>query len=181
MALDALTLSLLAKELDRDLQGARIDKIHQPSKDEIVMHMRKRDGNIKLLISARSGSARVCITNESFENPQVPPSFCMLMRKYFAGAKFVAANSIKGERIIMLAFTATSEMGDTVQLDLAVELMGRYANIVAINQEGKAIDAMKRVDADASSVRQLLPGLTYKLPPNRDNPNLIGETEQVLE
>ena len=181
MALDAITLALLAKELDSELQGARIDKIHQPSKDEIVMHMRKRDGNIKLLISARSGSARVCLTNESFENPQTPPSFCMLMRKYFAGAKFVAANSIKGERIIMLAFTATSEMGDTVQLDLAVELMGRYANIVAINQEGKVIDAMKRVDADASSVRQLLPGLTYKLPPNRDNPHLIEETQQVLD
>ena len=108
MALDAITLALLAKELDSELQGARIDKIHQPSKDEIVMHMRKRDGNIKLLISARSGSARVCLTNESFENPQTPPSFCMLMRKYFAGAKFVAANSIKGERIIMLAYTATS-------------------------------------------------------------------------
>ena len=181
MALDAITLALLAKELDGELQGARIDKIHQPSKDEIVMHMRKRDGNIKLLISARSGSARVCLTNESFENPQTPPSFCMLMRKYFAGAKFVAANSIKGERIIMLAFTATSEMGDTVQLDLAVELMGRYANIVAINQDGKVIDAMKRVDADASSVRQLLPGLTYKLPPNRDNPHLIEETQQVLD
>lgn len=181
MALDAITLALLAKELDSELQGARIDKIHQPSKDEIVMHMRKRDGNIKLLISARSGSARVCLTNESFENPQTPPSFCMLMRKYFAGAKFVAANSIKGERIIMLAFTATSEMGDTVQLDLAVELMGRYANIVAINQDGKVIDAMKRVDADASSVRQLLPGLTYKLPPNRDNPHLIEETQQVLD
>ena len=181
MALDAITLALLAKELDSELQGARIDKIHQPSKDEVVMHMRKRDGNIKLLISARSGSARVCLTNESFENPQTPPSFCMLMRKYFAGAKFVAANSIKGERIIMLAFTATSEMGDTVQLDLAVELMGRYANIVAINQDGKVIDAMKRVDADASSVRQLLPGLTYKLPPNRDNPHLIEETQQVLD
>ena len=181
MALDAITLALLAKELDSELQGARIDKIHQPSKDEIVMHMRKRDGNIKLLISARSGSARVCLTNESFENPQTPPSFCMLMRKYFAGAKFVAANSIKGERIIMRAFTATSEMGDTVQLDLAVELMGRYANIVAINQDGKVIDAMKRVDADASSVRQLLPGLTYKLPPNSDNPHLIEETQQVLD
>lgn len=181
MALDAITLSLLAKELDVDLQGARVDKIHQPSKDEIVMHLRKRDGNIKLLISARSGSARVCLTKESFENPQTPPSFCMLMRKYFQGAKFVAANSIKGERIIMLSFTATSEMGDTVSLDLAIELMGRYANIVAINQNGKIIDAMKRVDADASSVRQLLPGLTYKLPPNRDNPNLITESQQVLD
>ena len=181
MALDAITLSLLAKELDEQLQGSRVDKIHQPSKDEIVMHIRKRDGNIKLLISARSGSARVCITNENFENPQTPPSFCMLMRKYFAGAKFVVANSIKGERIIMMAFSATSEMGDTVQLDLAIELMGRYANIVAVNQDGKVIDAMKRVDADASSVRQLLPGLTYKLPPNRENPNLITEPEQVLE
>ena len=181
MALDAITLALLAKELDEQLQGARIDKIHQPSKDEIVMHMRRRDGNIKLLISARSGSARVCLTNESFENPQTPPSFCMLMRKYFAGAKFVAATSIKGERIIMLSFTATSEMGDTVELDLAIELMGRYANIVAINHHGKVIDAMKRVDADASSVRQLLPGLTYKLPPNRDNPHLIEETQQVLD
>ncbi len=181
MALDAITLSLLAKELDVELQGARVDKIHQPSKDEIVMHLRKRDGNIKLLISARSGSARVCLTKESFENPQTPPSFCMLMRKYFQGAKFVAANSIKGERIIMLSFTATSEMGDTVSLDLAIELMGRYANIVAINQNGKIIDAMKRVDADASSVRQLLPGLTYKLPPNRDNPNLITESQQVLD
>ena len=180
MALDAITLSLLAKELDTHLQGTRVDKIHQPSKDEIVLHLRKRDGNLKLLVSARSGSARVCLTKESFENPQVPPSFCMLMRKYFAGAKFVAANSIKGERIIMLSFTATSEMGDTVELDMAVELMGRYANIVAINQNGKVIDAMKRVDADASSVRQLLPGLTYKLPPNRENPHLIEETDQVL-
>lgn len=181
MALDAITMALLAKELDQSLQGARIDKIHQPSKDEIVMHIRKRDGNAKLLISARSGSARVCVTKENFENPQTPPSFCMLMRKYFAGAKFVAATSIKGERIIMLSFSATSEMGDTVQLDLAVELMGRYANIVAINQDGKVIDAMKRVDADASSVRQLLPGITYKLPPNRENPNLITETDKVLE
>ncbi len=181
MALDAITMALLAKELDQSLQGARIDKIHQPSKDEIVMHIRKRDGNAKLLISARSGSARVCVTKENFENPQTPPSFCMLMRKYFAGAKFVAATSIKGERIIMLSFSATSEMGDTVQLDLAVELMGRYANIVAINQDGKVIDAMKRVDADASSVRQLLPGITYKLPPNRENPNLIYETQQVLD
>lgn len=180
MALDAITLSLLAKELDTQLQGTRVDKIHQPSKDEIVLHLRKRDGNLKLLVSARSGSARVCLTKENFENPQVPPSFCMLMRKYFAGAKFVAANSIKGERIIMLSFTATSEMGDTVELDMAVELMGRYANIVAINQNGKVIDAMKRVDADASSVRQLLPGLTYKLPPNRENPHLIEETDQVL-
>ncbi len=181
MALDAITMSLLAAELDEQLQGSRIDKIHQPSKDEVVFHMRKRDGNIKLLLSARSGSARLCLTNESFENPQTPPSFCMLLRKYLSGARFIGATSVEGERIIMLTFTATSEMGDTVNIDIAAELMGRYANLVIINGQGKIIDAMKRVDADVSSVRQLLPGLTYKLPPNRDNPKFISQTDKVLE
>lgn len=181
MALDAITMSLLAAELDESLQGSRIDKIHQPSKDEVVFHMRKRDGNVKLLLSARSGSARLCLTNESFENPQTPPSFCMLLRKYLSGARFIGATSVEGERIIMLTFTATSEMGDTVNIDIASELMGRYANLVIINGQGKIIDAMKRVDADASSVRQLLPGLTYKLPPNRDNPKFISQTQAVVD
>ena len=181
MALDAITMALLAEELDERLQGSRIDKIHQPSKDEVVFHLRRRDGNLKLLLSARSGSARLCLTNESFENPQVPPSFCMLLRKYLSGARFVSAASVEGERIIMLSFTATSEMGDTVNIDIAAELMGRYANLVIINGDGKIIDAIKRVDADASSVRQLLPGLTYKLPPNRDNPKFISETDDVLK
>ena len=181
MALDAITMALLAKELDEGLQGSRIDKIHQPSKDEVVFHMRKRDGNLKLMLSARSGSARICLTNESFENPRVPPSFCMLLRKYLSGARFIGATSVEGERIIMLTFTATSEMGDTVNIDIAAELMGRYANLVIINGDGKIIDAMKRVDADASAVRQLLPGLMYKLPPNRDNPKFISQTEKVLE
>ena len=181
MALDAITMSLLAAELDESLQGSRIDKIHQPSKDEVVFHMRKRDGNVKLLLSARSGSARLCLTDESFENPQTPPSFCMLLRKYLSGARFIGATSVEGERIIMLTFTATSEMGDTVNIDIAAELMGRYANLVIINGQGKIIDAMKRVDADASSVRQLLPGLTYKLPPNRDNPKFISQTQAVID
>jgi hypothetical protein len=127
MALDAITMSLLAGELDQALQGSRIDKIHQPSRDEVVFHMRKRDGNIKLLLSARSGSARICLTNESFENPQTPPSFCMLLRKYLSGARFVGAASVEGERIIMLTFTATSEMGDTVNIDIAAELMWELA------------------------------------------------------
>lgn len=181
MALDSITLSLLARELDEKLQGSRVDKVHQPSKDEVVFHLRKRDGNLKLLLSARSGSARICTTEEDFENPRVPPSFCMLLRKYFRGARFVSAQSVEGERIIMLSFTATSEMGDTIDLDIAAELMGRYANLVIIGGDGKIIDAMKRVDADASRVRQLLPGLTYKLPPNTGNPKLISQGDEVLE
>ncbi len=181
MALDAITISLLSNELNSNLDNSRIDKIHQPSKDEIVLHLRKRDGNLKLLISARSGSARICLTKEVFENPKTPPSFCMLLRKYLGGARFISSNFIKGERIIMLSFLATSEIGDLVNIDMAIELMGRYANIVLINDEGKIIDAMKRVDADASSIRQLLPGIIYKLPPNRENPRLIEETKEVIK
>ena len=181
MALDSMTMALLAKELNRQLADSRVDKIHQPSKDEMVFHMRRRSGSFKLLLSARSGTARICVTQEEFENPAAPPSFCMLMRKYFSGARFVSARAAEGERLIMLTFSATSEMGDTVKLEIAAELMGRYANLVLINGDGKIIDAMKRVDADASALRQLLPGLVYKLPPRKDSPIFVSQTRQVLE
>ena len=181
MALDSMTMALLAKELNRQLADSRVDKIHQPSKDEMVFHMRRRSGSFKLLLSARSGTARICVTQEEFENPAAPPSFCMLMRKYFSGARFVSARAVEGERLIMLTFSATSEMGDTVKLEIAAELMGRYANLVLINGDGKIIDAMKRVDADASALRQLLPGLVYKLPPRKDSPIFVSQTRQVLE
>jgi predicted ribosome quality control (RQC) complex YloA/Tae2 family protein len=142
--------------------------------------MRSRDGNIKLLLSARSGSARICITKEAFENPLTPPSFCMLLRKYLSGARFLGARSVRGDRIIFLSFSTVNEMGDTVDIDIAAELMGRYANLVIINRDGRIIDAMKRVDADASSVRQLLPGLQYKLPPNKEAFSLFEQTEELL-
>ncbi len=181
MALDAVTISLLSNELNQNLDSARIDKIHQPSKDEIVLHLRTRKENLKLLISARSGSARVSITKESFENPPSPPSFCMLLRKYLGTARFIRSDFVIGERIIKLLFSASNEIGDIVDITLYAELMGRYANIVLVNKDGKIIDAMKRVDADASSVRQLLPGLEYKLPPNKENPNLIHQSEEVIK
>lgn len=181
MALDSMTMALLADELNRQLADSRVDKIHQPSKDEMVFHMRRRSGSFKLLLSARSGTARICVTQEEFENPAAPPSFCMLMRKYFSGARFVSARAVEGERLIMLTFSATSEMGDTVKLEIAAELMGRYANLVLINSDGRIIDAMKRVDADASALRQLLPGLVYKLPPRKDSPVFVSRTRQVLE
>lgn len=181
MALDSMTMALLARELNRQLADSRVDKIHQPSKDEMVFHMRRRSGSFKLLLSARSGTARICVTQEEFENPAAPPSFCMLMRKYFSGARFVSARAVEGERLIMLTFSATSEMGDTVKLEIAAELMGRYANLVLINGDGRIIDAMKRVDADASALRQLLPGLIYKLPPRKDSPVFVSQTQQVLD
>ena len=175
MALDAVTLALAAKELQAALCGARIDKIHQPTRDEVLLVMRRQDGagryeSLRLLLSARSGSARVCVTSEAYENPAVPPSFCMLLRKHLAGGRLADVRTVPGDRIVFFDFLCTSEMGDAVNNTLAAELMGRYCNLVlfrtpAPGETGKIIDALKRVDFEASAVRQLLPGLGYTLPP----------------
>ncbi|MEG1275166.1 MAG: NFACT family protein, partial [Ruthenibacterium sp.] len=161
MALDAATIALAAKELSARLADAKIDKIFEPTRDEVVLNLRLRGGagaNPHLFVSARSGSARVCLTQESFENPAVPPSFCMLLRKHFTGGRLLSVRTLPDERIVFFDFQCTSEMGDTVQNTLAVELMGRYSNLVLV-QGGKIIDALKRVDFEDSEVRQLLPGL----------------------
>jgi len=180
MALDAATLALVAAELNETLVGARIDKIFQPTRDEVLLLLRSRNGNAKLLISARSGSARIGVTGESFENPQTPPSFCMLLRKYLTGGKLESVRAHPGERLVFFQFTCTSEMGDTVSITAAAELMGRYSNLVLIDGQNKVIDALKRVDFDASSVRPLLPGLTYTLPPQQGKPDFFELTAQEL-
>ena len=174
MALDAATLALTARELEAQLQDAKIDKIFEPTKDEILLAMRTRAGALRLFISARSGSARVCLTQESFENPMTPPSFCMLLRKHFSGGRFLGVRTIEGERIVFFDFQCTNEMGDSVKNTLAAELMGRYSNLVLINADGKIIDALKRVDYEDSDVRQLLPGIAYTLPPMPEKPLFLA-------
>ena len=173
MALDAAILALTAREINDRLIGARVDKIFQPTRDEAVLMMRSRQGAARLLISARSGASRIGITNESFENPQVPPSFCMLLRKYLTAGRLEEVRAERGERLVYFVFACTNEMGDPVRITLAAELMGRYANLVVIGGDGRIIDALKRVDLDASAVRPLLPGLPYTLPPRQGKPDFF--------
>ena len=160
MALDAATLALVANELNSTLLDAKIDKIFEPTRDEVLMTLRTRTQTFKLLLSARSGSARVCLTKESFENPLTPPGFCMLLRKHLTGGRLTGLHMEPGDRIVFFDFLCTNEMGDLVTNTLAAELMGRYSNLVLI-QSGKIIDALKRVDFEDSEIRQLLPGLPY--------------------
>ena len=173
MALDAATLSLAAAELKQALSNSRIDKIFEPTRDEVVMTLRSRTETFKLLLSARSGSARVCFTGESFENPATPPSFCMLLRKYLSGGKLLDVRMLQGDRIVFFDFQCVNEMGDLVVNTLAAELMGRYSNLVLFQGE-KIIDALKRVDFEDSEVRQLLPGLKYTLPSAPPRPNFFS-------
>ncbi len=164
MALDGAFLSMVKKELE-PLVGGRVDKISQPSREEIVIAMRTRGGNEKLLFSASAGSARVHITKKSIENPKVPPMFCMLMRKHLGNGRLLSIRQDGLERILYFDFEAMNELGDMVTITLAAEIMGRCSNIVMINAEGKIIDSIKRVDLEMSRERPVLPGMTYSYPP----------------
>lgn len=179
MALDAALLALMADELAEKLLDARIDKIFEPTRDEVVLTLRTRTDTFKLLLSARSGSARACLTQESFENPKVPPSFCMLLRKHLSGGKLMELTAEPGDRILYFRFQCVNEMGDLVQNILAVELMGRYSNLVLV-QEGRIIDALKRVDFEDSPIRQLMPGLPYTLPPKPPRPDFFSKQPREL-
>ncbi len=168
MALDAVTLSLLSCELNERLLGARIDKITMPSKEEVLLSLRTRNDSFKLFICLRSGGARIGVSEEIYENPDVPPSFCMLLRKHLSGGRILSVEGVHGERIVNLSVAATNELGDGRTIIVAAELMGRYANLVLYEKDGKVIDALKRIDFEASEQRQLLPGLLYTLPPKQD-------------
>ncbi|MDE7303045.1 MAG: NFACT family protein [Oscillospiraceae bacterium] len=167
MALDGAFLYMVKKELE-PLIGGRVDKISQPSREEIVMTLRTRGGNEKLLFSAAAGSARVHITKKSIENPKVPPMFCMLLRKHLGNGRLLDIRQDGLERILYFDFEAMNELGDMVKVTLAAEIMGRCSNVVIINAEGKIIDSIKRVDFEMSRERPVLPNMTYTCPPRDD-------------
>ena len=179
MALDAATLALCARELKTTLLDSRIDKIFEPTRDEVLLLLRTRTDTYRLLLSARSGSARVCLTGESFENPATPPGFCMLLRKHLAGGRLLDIRMEPGERIVFFDFQCVNEMGDLVKNTLAAELMGRYSNLVLV-QEGRILDALKRVDFEDSAIRQLLPGLPYTMPPRPARPDFFSVSSAAL-
>lgn len=180
MALDGAFLSCIRRELESVAIGARVDKIAQPSRDELVLHLRWRGDSGKLLISAGAGNARIHFTASSPENPKQPPMFCMLLRKHLAGARFSGVRQVGLDRILLLDFETTNELGDPVTITLAVEIMGRYSNIILVGAEGKVIDAIKRIDLETSSVRQVLPGMRYTLPPEQDKLSLLETTPEAI-
>lgn len=181
MALDGVYLSRLKQEIESAALGARVDKIAQPSREELVITLRWRGDGGKLLISASPQGPRIHFTGNAPENPQTPPMFCMLLRKHLAGAKLAALRQIGLDRILHLDFEAQDELGDPVTITLAVEIMGRHSNIVAIGPDGRILDAIRRVGLETSSVRQILPGMRYELPPQQDKLSLLeADTEDIL-
>ena len=165
MALDGAFLRHTVKEIEQAALGARVDKIYQPNREEIVVSLRSREGAVRLLLSARANSARIHITEHVPENPKQPPMLCMLLRKKLGGAKLTGVYQTELERAAALQFEAYNELGDLVPCTLVTEIMGRHSNVILVDREGKIIDALKRVDEDMSSQRLVLPGLLYRSPP----------------
>lgn len=162
MPLDGIFLHHLTKELQKCV-GCRADKIHQPNRDELVVLLRSAGFSGKLLITTRSGSARLHITETSPDNPAEPPSFCRLLRKHLSAAKITAIEQVGLDRTVIIRFMSYNEMGDTVYPFLAVELITGRANIILCEESGRIIDALHRSDIERSA-RLIQPGAKYQLP-----------------
>lgn len=168
MALDSIAVSALVSELAASLIDGRIDKIHQPERDELTISVRSFSDSFKLVISASPSNARVHFTNESKENPKTAPLFCMLLRKHIQGGKIVGISQPDFERIIDISVQTRNDLGDIVLRHLIVELTGRNSNIILTDENRKIIDAARHIDLTQSSVRQILPGFEYSPPPRQN-------------
>lgn len=182
MALDGIFLYHLKNEISDFAVDSRVDKIHQPSRDELVITLRSREGSRRLLISCNADSARIHFTDFPPENPPKPPMFCLLLRKRLTGAWVTSIVQEDLERILRINFSGTDELGDKVSYALIVEIMGRYSNIIFVDKDNKIIDSVKRIDENKSQVREILPGLTYTAPPKQDKLNVFTcDTDVIRE
>ena len=179
MPLDAITMTAVAAELREKLIGGKVDKIYQPTRDEVVLHMRANGGNVKLLLSANPAHPRAQLTAISRENPETPPMFCMLMRKYFLGGRVLDISQPPMERVLDFKFETLNDLGDRVERRIVLECIGRKSNLIMLDGAGRITDCMRRVDADISARRPLMPGLFYDLPTptGKTDPTAMSEEE----
>ena len=165
MPLDAVTVYALTKELSEKCIGAKIDKVQQPERDMILLHLRSKGENRKLLFSAGSGKVRMHFSEASFENPAEPPMFCMLLRKHLTGARILSVTQPDFERLICFELETFDELGVSAHKKLIAELMGKNSNLVLVGSDGIIIDCLRRMSYAGENLRCLLPGMLYRFPP----------------
>ncbi len=177
MSLDAICLRAVVRELEPALLGARIDKVQQPTRDQVVLLVR---GNKRILLSANPNQPRIQLTEELRDNPSQPPMFCMLLRKHLVGARIEAVAQPDLERVVILTLRATDELGETGRRRLVLEAMGRRANLILLDAEDRILDCMRRVPFEPNSDRALLPGLFYHLPMPLDRFSLLSASDAAF-
>lgn len=164
MAFDGITTKMVVSELNKNVINSRVEKIYIPNHNEVWIYLHTQDRkNVRLLISVDANNCRFHLSNESRNNPEKAPQFCMVLRKYLIGAKLISITQIGLDRIVNFSFETIDDFGDVVKKTLIVELMGKYSNIILSGDE-KIIDSIRRVDITMSSVREVLPSKKYVVP-----------------
>lgn len=167
MAMDGLNLFAAGREIAR-LCGGKIDKIHQPEKDELVMQVRAGGENHRVLLCANPAQARAQLTDEKRANPLDAPAFCMLLRRRIMGGRILSVEQPNMDRVLEITIEARNDLGDPAPYKLIAEIMGKYSNIILTDENGRILDAIRRVGPGMSSVRVILPGQPYMPPPAQD-------------
>lgn len=176
MALDGIVLSNIVSDFKNSLIGGRIDKIYQTEKDEIILNVRSQGVNYKVLLTAHSSYPRIHFTTQVKDNPTTPPMFCMLLRKHISGGRITDIIQPDFERIVEIHIESTNELGDLVTKRLIIEIMGRHSNIMLVNFDNNILDSIKHISRMQSSVREVLPGRKYVLPPSHNKINPLLRT-----
>lgn len=174
MAFDGGFLHTVTNELSEAVE-CHIDKIYQPSRDILVLQLRKKGFVKRLVLSAASGTARVHFTEQKYENPETPPMFCMLARKIFSSAKLTAVTQKGLERVIEFTFDTANEMGDRISPKIVCELISGSANIILVGDDGKIYDAVHRSDIEKSE-RIIMSGAVYRYPEPQNKINILNCT-----
>lgn len=172
-------LACVVSELKKSAVGGRVERIHQPELDEIIIQLRTVQGGRRLLINAGSRSPRIGYTALAKENPATPPNFCMLLRKHLGSARLKDIAQQGFERVVWLGFECRDELGFEGTKYLIAEVMGKYSNLILADASLRIINALRPVDFTTSSRRQVLPGMKYELPPPQDkaDPMVTGREE----
>ncbi len=163
MAFDAFYMACVVEEICA-LEQPRVEKIHQPGRDTVILHLKHKTGRSKLLFAANPAAPRLHLTQASPENPDQPPMFCMLLRKHLSGGRLTKVYQLPMERCAVFSFACIDEMGDQVEKRLVAELMGRTCNLYLISPDGRILDCLRRMGLDEATKRPALPGMYYQFP-----------------
>ena len=185
MAFDGITVSAIKAEIEDKIHGGRIDKVYQPEKDEIILGIRSMGQAYKLLLTSNASNPKFHFTQTNPSNPMTPPLFCMVMRKHLQSGKIIKIEQPDFDRILNIYVESLNELGDYSVKKLVLEIMGRHSNIILTDENNTILDCIKHIGHDTSSVREVLPGREYTLPPSQGKINTLeldnNDFNEVLE
>lgn len=185
MAFDGITVSSIKAEIEDKILGGRIDKVYQPEKDEIILGIRSMGQAYKLLLTSNASNPKFHFTQTNPSNPMTPPLFCMVMRKHLQSGKIIKIEQPDFDRILNIYVESLNELGDYSVKKLVLEIMGRHSNIILTDENNTILDCIKHIGHDTSSVREVLPGREYTLPPSQGKINTLeldnNNFNEVLE